>query len=83
MDSALSSGSEGENIEPALKKKKSNLQDKHDELDTLIRQQNEEFHKLREQIKEFVGIEGQKFILNYNIQYVPRDRKEVIQNKGN
>lgn len=62
------------NKEPVSKKRKS---DQQDELNTSIRQQNEEFHELRKQIDEYLSKECQKQILKHNHQFVPRDQKEV------
>lgn len=55
------------------------MQGEQDDLDTLIRRQNEKFHELREQIKEYLSKDCQKLILKHNVQHVPRDKKEVIE----
>lgn len=73
------STSEIENNKPVSKKRIQDFQGEQDELDTSIRQQNEEFHELRKQINEYLSKESQKFLLKHNDQYVPRDKDEVIE----
>lgn len=63
--------------EPVSRKRKSDFQGEYDEMEISIRRQNEEFHKLFEQINESIDKEGQVIILKHNNQYVPRDKKEV------
>lgn len=67
-----------DDTEPPSKKRKPNSQD---DLDTLIRNQNEELHALRDQINEYVDKDSRVRILKYNKQYVPwdksRDKREV------
>ncbi|XP_055305205.1 poly [ADP-ribose] polymerase 1-like [Sitodiplosis mosellana] len=62
--------------EPPSKKIKPNSQD--NKLDTVIRNQNEEFHDLREKIKENVDKDSRKSILRYNAQSVPRDNAQLL-----
>lgn len=49
------------------------------ELDALIRQQNDALHELRGQLDQHVGDKCAKEILRRNGQYVPRDKNEVIE----
>lgn len=69
-----SESSENDSNEPPFKKTKSNSQAK---LTTTIRSQNQEFHDLREKIKNCVGKEVQQIILKDNDQSVPRDKTDV------